>query len=97
MASTTAEIVAEIAKMKNNHTILNGFENTHHKVYQKENESSTMGKRKSLYLPRALPRHANLRRHSALRLEKSAILLLMSKDEIKVDFLNRKQFFSEKG
>ena len=93
MASTTAEIVAEIAKIKNNHTILNGFENTHHKVHQKENEPSTMGKRKSLYLPRTLPRHANLRRHSALRLEKSAIWLFVSKDKMIVDFLNKKEFF----
>ena len=93
MASTTAEIVAEIARIKNNHTILNGFENTHHKVHQKENESSTMGKRKSLYLPRTLPRHANLRRHSALRLEKSAIWLFVSKDKMIVDFLNKKRIF----
>ena len=93
MASTTAEIVAEIAKIKNNHTILNGFENTHHKVHQKENKPSTMGKRKSLYLPRTLPRHANLRRHSALRLEKSAIWLFVSKDKMIVDFLNKKEFF----
>ena len=71
MASTTAEIVAEIAKIKNHHTILNGFENnSNRKVHQQENESSTTGKRKSLYLPRTLPRHANLRRHSALKLEK---------------------------
>ena len=70
MASTTAEI--NVAKIKNHHTILNGFENNNRKEHkQEENETSKIGKRKSLYLPRTLPRHANLRRNSALKLEKS--------------------------
>ena len=68
MASTTAEI--KVAKIKNHHTILNGFENNNRKEHQQENETSKTGKRKSLYLPRRLPRHATLRRHSALKLEK---------------------------
>ena len=72
MASTKAEI--NVAKIKNHHTILNGFENNNRKEHMQENESSKTGKRKSLYLPRTLPRHATLRRHSALKLEKSAIL-----------------------